>query len=150
MLMISLNRKVLAPTQLQGLPFNSMVMFKGRALGAAADGIHVFNECNDDDIDAFIETPLSDWNQTNQKRIRRVYLAGEFAGTSMTVKTKNKEGNERSYLAKSSQTNEESIFANVGRDGKGRHWSFRIENINGADFSIDTISVIPVILNRRR
>ena len=150
MLMISLNRKALAPTQLQGLPFNSMVMFKGRTLGAAADGIHVFNEYNDDEIDAFIETPLSDWNQTNQKRIRRVYLAGEFAGTSMTVKTKNKEGNEREYLATSSQANEESIFANVGRDGKGRHWSFRIENVNGADFSIDTISVIPVILNRRR
>ena len=150
MLMISLNRKALAPTQLQGLPFNSMVTFKGRALGAAADGIHAFNECNDEEVDAFIETPLSDWGSSNQKRVRRVYLSGEFAGSSMVVKTKNREGNERQYLAMSSRAGEDSIFANVGRDGKGRHWSFRIENIDGADFSIDTISVIPIILNRRR
>lgn len=148
--MISLNRKTLAPTQSQDMPFNSMVMFNDRVLAASASGIHAMNECGDASVDAFFETPLSDWNLTNQKRIRRVHIAGEFAGTSMKVKTKNKEGNEREYTATSSQSGEENIYANVGRDGKGRHWALRIENVNGEDFSVDAVSIISVILNRRR
>lgn len=159
MLMLSLHRKALAPTQLQGLSFNSMVVFNGRVLAASASGVHAMGECDvdaDEDgvvdvgVDAFFETPLSDWNSSAKKRIRRVYLSGEFAGTSMVVKTKNKEGNERTYSAASSGTTEDSLYADVGRDGKGRHWAFRIENVAGEDFSIDTISVIPVVLNRRR
>ena len=159
MLMISMNRKSLAPTQFQGLAFNSMVMFNGRALAASAEGVHAMGECDVDldedgvvdvEVDAFIETPLSDWGATNQKRIRRVYISGEFASSPMIVKTKNKEGNERSYTTTTPGADEDSVYANIGRDGKGRHWSLRIENTNGADFSIDAISVIPVILNNRR
>ena len=149
MLMISMNRKSLAPTQLQGLAFNSMVVFNGRTLAASTAGIYDMKAC-DADVDAFFETPLSDWGSTSQKRIRRVYISGEFSGSPMVVKTKNKEGNERSYTTTIPGATQDSIYADIGRDGKGRHWSLRIENTDGEDFSIDTISVIPVILSNRR
>lgn len=133
--------------------FNSMAKVGDTYVGAGEDGLFTLNSSQDDDgtpIEAFFELPDSDWGIASQKRIRSMYVGYEANGNLLlTVKDDN--GNERNYtLAPNHAANQQHSAKVPGaRDGKGRYWMIRIDNVNGADFSIDDIRVIPIILNRK-
>jgi hypothetical protein len=42
-----------------------------------------------------------------------------------------------------------TMKVSVGRNGKGRYWMLRIDNVNGSDFSVDAISVLPILMSRK-
>jgi hypothetical protein len=139
-----------APTQYWNYNFNSMVKFGDSFLGANENGIFVLDSGNDDantDIEAFFELATSDWGITNIKRVRRIYVNYESNGDLM-LSVKDDEDNLRYYLLEPVHlpNKQHAARVGVGRDGKGVHWMVRVENINGSDFSVDRIQVIPTVL----
>ena len=133
--------------------FNSMCEFNGVHLGASEDGVFVLEDGDLDDtaeIEAFFELVTTDFGISNQKRLRAVYLGYEADGDLMMT-IEDDEGNERRFSVEPNHLDnkEHTAKINIGRDGKGRHWMFRIDNANGSDFSIDNIEAVPVILGKR-
>lgn len=133
--------------------FNSVCEFNGVNLGASDSGIFVLDSGDLDgstEIEAFFELVTTDFGIANQKRIRSVYLGYETNG-DLLLTVKDDDGNERRYSVEPNHENNEEHTAkiNIGRDGKGRFWMFRIDNLNGSDFSADSIEAVPVILGKR-
>lgn len=140
-------------SQYAGYDFNSMCRFGDVFLGAGDDGIAVLDSGHLDgteQIEAFFELPTSDFGSDHQKRLRAAYLGCETNG-QMMFSVKDDDDNERHYLVdpNHSGNQQHTIKVPLGRNGKGRYWMVRIENINGADFSVDSIALVPIILNRK-
>ena len=133
--------------------FNSMAKIGENYVGADAAGLFKLNtggHDNTEPIEAFFELVTSDWGVPNQKRIRSLYFGYETDGEIM-VTVRDDDDNERNFLLNANHLSNDQHSAKVfgARDGKGRYWMIRIDNVNGSDFSMDHIEVVPVILNRR-
>lgn len=133
--------------------FNSMTKVGDYYVGAGEDGLFQLNTDDDDagmGIVAFFELPYSDWGIANQKRIRSLYVGYEANG-DLLLTVKDDDANERNYILHPNHTANQQHGAKMpgARDGKGRYWMIRVDNINGADFSMDDIKVLPVVLNRK-
>ena len=143
----------LAVSQYCNHKFDSMVKFGERYIGAGRDGIAILNNAETDGgavIDSIIELPLTDFGISHQKRLRSIYVGYETEGTLKLTVT-NDEGNEREYTLTALKTGniQHGGKVQINRDGKGRYWKLKVENVNGCDFSLDMIEVIPVILGRK-
>lgn len=149
----------LAPTQYLEYNFNSMIKFGDVYLGANEDGIWSLGD-NDydnyvssedkDNISAWVELLTTDFGLPNQKRLRRAYIGYETDG-SIILKVKNDDGNERSFtLTKiTGSDTQEGAKITIDRDGKGRYWNFRFENVAGSYFAIDSVDLVAFILGRK-
>lgn len=140
-------------SQYSGWNFNSMCKFGEVYLGANENGIFVIDSGNLDntsDIDAYFQTATTDFGLAFQKRWRSVYVGYETNG-QMLLKLYDDDGNERVYQFSPifSDNEQHGNRISIGRDGRGRYWSFRIENSLGADFSVNNITGIPVITTRK-
>ena len=143
----------LAVSQYCNHKFDSMVKFGGKYLAAGRDGIFTLDDAETDGgatIDSIVELPLTDFGISHQKRLRSIYIGYETEG-SLKLTVTNDEGNEREYTLTALKTGniQHGGKVSVNRDGKGRYWKLKIENVNGCDFSLDMIEVIPVILWRK-
>jgi hypothetical protein len=148
----------LRPSQYGNYNFNSMCKFGDTYLGANESGIFEidsteFDNTADgtgDDIESFFELLTTDFGIANPKRIRSLYFGYEADG-NLLITVYDDDNNERHYILEPNHipNKQSSAKVSIGRDGKGRYYTFRIDNISGADFSIDNIEVVPVILNRK-
>jgi hypothetical protein len=136
-----------------------MCKFGDKYLGANESGIFELNtgefdnadsDGNGDDIEAVFELLTTDFGIENPKRVRKLYFGYEADG-NLLVTVYDDDNNERHYILEPSHipNKQSSSRLPVGRDGKGRYYTFRIDNISGADFSIDSIKVLPVILPKK-
>lgn len=140
-------------SQYAGYNFNSMCKFGEVYLGADDNGIVVLDSGNLDrtaKVEAFFELPTTDFGIDLQKRIRSAYVGGEVNGELMLT-VKDDDGNARQFsiMPAHSGNQQHSMKTGIGRNGKGRYWMFRIDNVNGSDFSVDSISVLPILMARR-
>jgi hypothetical protein len=143
----------MALSQYANYDFNSMCEFNGAYIGANESGIFTLDSGDLDNtslIEAFFELPTSDFGIENQKRIRSFYIGYETNG-ELLLTVKDDDDNQRSWLVPVIHLDEKqhTVKVNGSRSGKGRYWMIRIENLAGADFSIDSISVLPILLNRK-
>lgn len=148
---LNINLSNLAITQYCDYPFNSFCKIGEKYYGASDSGI--FELTGDDDngtnIDAFFELILSDFGISNMKRIRSIYVGGEANG-GLTITLKDDENNSRLYTLNLTSGNKQSSGkVAVGRDGIGRYYQVRIDNIGGGYFAIDSIEVLAIILGRK-
>jgi len=143
---------LLAPTQYANYNFDSMCKFGDIYLGCNELGIFTLDGETDSNvhIDAFFELLLTDFGIPNQKRIRKAYLGYEASG-SLVLEVKDDDNNIRRYTVESALGNQRQhgVRVPVGRDGKGRHWAFRVENVAGCDFSVDSIDVLVAVLGKK-
>lgn len=150
-LTLNLNLANIAVTQFCNYDFNSFCKIGDKYFGANDSGIFELTG-NDDagsNIDAFFELILSDFGISNMKKIRSMYVGGE-ANDSLTLTLKDDENNSRTYsLNLTSGSKQSSAKVSVGRDGIGRYWQVRIDNVSGAYFAIDFIEALAVILGRK-
>ena len=133
--------------------FDSMCKFGGKYLGAGRDGICILDNAETDGgiiIDSIIELPLTDFGLSHQKRLRSIYVGYETEG-SLKLTVSNDDGNEREYTLTALKIGniQHGGKVPVNRDGKGRYWKLKIENVDGCDFSLDMIEIIPIILGRK-
>ena len=70
---------------------------------------------------------------------------------NLLLTLKNDDGNERSYSVVPPSTDGRQRYAraDVGRDGIGRYWTFKVSNTEGCDFSVDNIDAVAVTLPRK-
>jgi hypothetical protein len=139
--------------------FNSLCRFAGMNLGANDNGIFKLDDGDLDysapdtsaEIDAFVELPTSDWGIANQKRIRSAHLGIETNGELLLTLTDDEGIDYRYDVVPDFVANKQhSVRVTAGRNnGKGRYWRIRLDNINGADFSLNNLRVFPVVLGPR-
>ena len=148
---ININLANMATTQFCNFNFNSFCKIGDKHYGANSSGIFELTG-NDDagvDIDAFFELVLSDFGVSNIKRIRSIYVGGQVNG-GLLLTIKDDENNSRVYpLNLSSGNVQSSGKVSVGRDGLGRYWQVRIDNVSGCYFAVDFIEVLLTILGRK-
>ena len=140
-------------SQYANYDFNSVCKFDGKYIGANDSGIFQLDSGETDAdtaIEAFFELIVTDMGIEHQKRIRSAYVGYETNGDLMLT-VKDDEDNERNYTIKPNHIGhmQQTSKVPIGRDGKGRYWMFRIDNVNGSDFGINSITAVPVVLNRR-
>ena len=141
----------MAVTQYCSFDFGSFCKIGEKYYGSDETGIYELT--GDDDagtvIDAFVELIVSDFGISNMKRIRSIYIGGEADG-GLTLTLKDNENNSRIYTLNLDTGNKQSSAkVDVGRDGIGRYWQVRIDNVSGCYFAIDDIEVLAVILGRK-
>lgn len=139
--------------------FNSMCSFAGRYLGANENGIFEIDGAdrdhsdtlNSEPIEAYIDLPTSDWGIDNQKRVRSCLLGLETDGQMVLTLTDDEGKKYRYDIEPNFVANQQhGVRVTAGRNnGKGRYWNVRLENVNGADFSLNRLTVYPVILGVR-
>ena len=147
---IAVNLRNLVSSQYQNFNFNSMTKTSwGDYIGVNSDGVFTIegNTDGSNGISAFLELPTFDFKNG---RIRRLFVGYESDG-QIRFKIKNDDSNERTYILTpiKGSLKQEGARVPVGRDGKGRYWTIRVENVRGSNFKLDEIEAAIVYLNRR-
>lgn len=149
---LCLELALLAPTQYVNYNFDSMCKLGDVYLGCNELGIFSLQGDTDSDvhIDAFFELLTTDLGIPNQKRIRKAYLGYEASG-SLVLEVKDDEDNVRRFTIEASLNDQRQhgVRVPVGRDGKGRYWTFRLENVGGCDFSVDSLDALIMVLGKK-
>jgi len=149
---ICMELSLLAPTQYSNYNFDAMCKFGDVYLGCNELGVFSLDGDTDSNIhiDAFFELSLTDFGVPNQKRIRKVYLGYEASG-SLVLEVKDDDNNVRRFTITAALDNQRQhgVRVPVGRDGKGRYWAFRLENVEGCDFSVDSMDALITVLSRK-
>ena len=132
--------------------FNSMCKFGDVYLGCTDSAIYSLSSDGDagSDIDAYFDSKLTDFEITNQKRIRKGYIGGESKG-KLVLTTIDGDGTEREFSVDPWKEGSEQVGIRVAvdRDGKARYWKLRIANVDGCDFSIDGVKALIKVLAKK-
>lgn len=150
---LDINLTNMAVMQYCNYSFNSFCKIGDKYFGATTSGIFELSGDSDNGsiIGAFFELVVSDFGISNVKRIRSVYVGYEAKG-DLLVTVKDNEDNKRSYTLEhifSSYDRQTGGRCSVGRDGLGRYWQIRIDNVEGVYFAVDTIELALIILGRK-
>lgn len=127
-----------------------MCKFGDKFIGCKENGIFELDKGDLDGtnpIQAFFLTHTNDFKSSFNSRVRSLYIGGEANGMmQITCITDEKEGSPATFEMKDQEQSTVKVPGN--RDEAGRYRSFKVENLNGSDFSIDKIEMVPVLLNR--
>jgi len=135
--------------------FNSLVNFNGVYLGATSAGIFALTGTADGAaaIDAVLRTGKTDFGTRNLKRIERIWVGYTCDGEmDLTVITTDDAGDELRTTYRLPATGGTGLHGNSVKIGQGLvslHWQFEAANVDGCNFSLDTIEPKPLILQRR-
>lgn len=142
--------EILAPSQYSNYNFNSMCRFGSVLLGANEDGIFIIGRADKDgegDIDARFRTAMTDFSAINQKRMRKLHIGYETDG-DLQIRIRADEGSVliRELRPRHENERQHGQKVSIGRDMKGRYWDLEIRNVNGADFAVDEVTAVPIVL----
>ena len=147
-----------ASTQYNNFNHTALCMFDGVIIGAGPNGLFKLC-CGDGDngtaIDAYFIPYETDFNITQDKRVRRAYVSGEFDGDFRMTITGNGTNINGPYdiiptLTDTYQVRRFSVNR-IPAAGKAKFafGKFKFENINGSFFAIDQVEVFCTLHNRR-
>ena len=149
-----INTQAGAPTEYAGFDFNSLCEFDDQYFGAKSDGVYLL-EGNDDAgtaIGARIALGQEDFGSSYEKRIERGYMGVRNDGTLvLKVTTRESDGNlhERWYQMDQTGDTIRTERVKLPKGLKATYWQFELANAQGADFELDVLELVPVILTRR-
>jgi hypothetical protein len=155
-LTIAMNTNNKAPSQYLSIPFDSAVELNGKLVWFGETG--VFEEGgatdNDEEILAWVDTPIHDFGRREQKSIEAFDVGYESSGSlALTLYGDEDVINARSFTLMQSKTGQVQQDGTQTlkkyRYGKARYWKVRIANVDGCDFSVDYLALAPVVLKRR-
>jgi len=137
-----------ATTQYINYDMNSMVKFGDKFLGASSDGIHELSGASDDGevVGAYFEPIVTDFGINNPKKVRFMFLGYEADGDLMVTLGDNR--SEKSFTVASIRTGQQWRRIAGSRSIRGRYLTFRISNVDGCDFGIDSIDVALTAMSR--
>lgn len=149
---LALNLKNNAASQYIGFNFNSMCRFGDKYLGVNEDGLFTLDDADTDngtDIDAIVELPTSNLGHNGRKFVRFLYCGYEANG-SLTMKIQTDEGSVTTKTLEARTAGNKQHRSRrlaVGRNTDGYYLMFRIENVDGCDFSVDRLDALVIPLN---
>lgn len=137
-------------------PFNSFAKVAGRYYGLTGAGLYRLDGGTDEGaaINSRIRAGMSDFGSRALKNIPDAYVAYTSDGTlllrTITVnkRTGEKEAANYRLVPRGASALRENRFQ-MGRGVQSVDWDFELENIDGSDFSLESIEFRPVWLTRR-
>lgn len=151
---IGVNIKNVAVTQYTEYDFNSMAVFSGVPLAANSSGIYRLDSgdtFNGVDVEAYFILPYTDFGTSFLKKIRRVNVGYEANGDlRLTMLYDEGAANLSTTMTLSGlgmRKHEGVVY--FRRDMLGTYLTLKVENLEGCDFSVDTIEAIVVPVNRK-
>lgn len=131
---------------------NSMCVLKREALMFCDDTIDTFGYDNSDDsgenIAAFVKFLGTDMGVPNAKSLRSSHVSYYSDGKIKITWTADEiaERSETLPVAKDSKGfHDYKVIGN--REVEGTYMEFRIDNVNGSDFTLNALRVVPIIKN---
>lgn len=146
-LCIAVNVRNNAVSQRDEYSFNSICKVGEKYYGANDDGIFELEKAGTFaglPIDAHFTTPTTDFGAHQGKHLRHMYFGGEAAG-EMLLSITNDDNNERTRDVSFTLNRQNGARVPIGRDGTSRYFSFKVQNVDGCDFSIDSIDALPIV-----
>lgn len=144
-----INPNLMASTALDNYDFTGFGQHKGRYYGIRPDGLYVLEGDTDDgaQIDSFVSLGNKNFNTAKQKRVPHAYIGAATDGR-MVLKVI-VHGQEYLYAVRNPSTDMAEQRVDIGRGLRSNYWNFELMNREGADFEIDTIKFMPIVLERR-
>lgn len=144
-----INPNLMASTALDNYSFTGFGQHKGRYYGIRPDGLYVLEGDTDDgvQIDSFVSLGNKNFNTAKQKRVPHAYIGASTDGR-MVLKVI-VHGQEYLYAVRNPSTDMAEQRVDIGRGLRSNYWNFELMNREGADFEIDTIKFMPIVLERR-
>lgn len=146
-LTLSLNTRINAASQYDGFDFNSYAVFNGVPLGANEDGIYSLFDAQTDagaDIAAYFDTAKVDWGSPYVKNFLKAHVGFEADGDLTLIMRADDGSPGAKTLSNSFILNQQhGNLVDLDRSIRGRYFQLRIENVNGSDFSLDSIMLLP-------
>ena len=136
-------------TQFTEFDYLGLTSFNGQLVMCDASGIYTHSGSDDNgvDIDAWFEIATTDFDILNQKRIRAVLGSGLFSG-DIILSVAFDDGSFDDYAVSESQQLNQSVWKRfINREQVGAHVKIKISNVDGADFSIDTLTAVIILLH---
>lgn len=144
-----------AVTEYTAFDINSLTEFNGQLYGAGAAGLYLLE--GDDDagepIEATLRTGLLRLANGLHARIDSAYLGYRSDGTlKMKVVYTGEDGIKRGQVYDLQELNARDNRAGrikVGKGLKSVYWAFELSNTDGADFGLDMLEILPLVMARR-
>lgn len=136
-----------APSMYEDFKFNSFARIGSNYYGCSDTGIYLLGGELDvaAEIDATVTTGYSDlstdkFDGGQVKHVTTAYLdARTVSPMTITCRT---EGQEYTYTFDTDRTNMASARAEIGKGLKGTLWQFELKNVAGADFEVESLTVL--------
>lgn len=152
----TMNTDSRASTRYTQYPFNSFMRIDGRDYAASDDGVYRLGGDSDSGrpINAHIRLGMSALGSRLAKHVPSVYLGYTTSGDLLlkVITADHGNGERRADIyrlhAKGAASPREGRVQ-VGRGLSAVYWDFVIENVDGADFALDVIEFMPLVVNRR-
>ena len=133
--------------------FNSFALHTNRKyLGAMEDGVYELEGSTDDGtpISGLIKSGLMDFGSTLNKRIKDAWFAMATDG-QMLLKMTTTDGEGQGKVERWYRVVETPNMyrARMAKGVRAKYWQFQLENIDGADFDVDSIVLHAIPLSRR-
>lgn len=136
-------------------PFTGFATVGGIPLAVGDDGLYRIGGATDagEPIHARIRTGLTDFGTDMLKRSPNMYLGLKTDGSMLLKVITNKHGRKQANVYR--LTDASGRISGVGRFDiakglVGLYWGYELENVDGADFELDTIRVWPFAVQRRK
>ena len=151
---ITLNTENIAVSQITNYQFNSLGTVGRYPIAANENGLFILESADDDngtEIDSIVHFVNSHLDYLGIKRFRKLYIGYETSG-NLIFSVETDENNTKSYELNTSNDSQlqHRDIVQMTRDMAGVYWRFKIENIDGCDFSVDSIEGLPVYLTKSR
>ena len=144
------NTETLDTTQYSNYGFESFCELDGEYF--ATDGASIYRLSGDDDagaaIDAEISLGATDFGSAFQKGVQDVFF-GFASDGKLLLKVVTDEQVENWYELDDTEGGVHGAKLKVGRGLKARYWRFKVRNVKGSDFELDSIRMVPVSTGRR-
>ena len=145
-----INTKTGAVSEYDNYDFNSFCEFNGVSLGCRADGIYELDGADDDgtDIDAYVKWGFLDPNLPTASRLDSGFLVGEATGDIKVTTICDEDQSCEDILQHLNSRRDHPV--KIARGFKGRLYEVKIENIDGAGFTLNSYRVLARELTKQR
>lgn len=143
-------------TSYEQFPFNSFLTFGEADYGMTPDGIRRLGGPDDDGaaINARFRLAFTNLGTSALKRMRAAYLGlsstGDLRLKVIIVNPKTRQREAHWYRLRSTPSDSPMpVRLKIGEGLRTVYWGFEIETIDGAQFEIDMLQLLPIILEER-
>lgn len=141
-----------ATTQRTNYPFNSFFEMDGAYLGCSDDMLGLLGGSTDNGtaIDAYLATPSLEIGGGNPARLAYLYASLETDGTLYVKTTPNRDDARAVTIEFTPSTAEyHKHREKLGEGDIALSWGFEFGNVDGSDFSLSMMEILPIVKESR-
>jgi hypothetical protein len=151
-----LNTALRAVTEYRNVPFDSFAILNGRTYAAGENGIFELRGDSDDGapINAWFRPFLTNFGTHKMKRVTDLWIGTSATGLYVKIHTKDPVTGryaEDIYPVRHAHgLGSDKARVKIGRGLVSNYWTLTVANVDGADFDVQSIEWVPLVLDRRQ